>query len=401
MEREGAEPATKRARPAYVRYFFSDGVGFILSLPPDIRRLVTSKRYWTPFDCLMVAMAHFDWDPAKSLLPKLVEAQERAAQEGTYGQFAYFCEHVPLEHWKCRLLTWKVAEGGDVEKMKLLEELNMGMAKKFKFDLENVAAFHGKPEMMRYLHYLTWSETSSNPRYNYFTLGQAAAGGHLNAFKECLTNFDSLDDDSSWYVYKQLIKRGQLHIIQWLEREGQLKEPGGDSWDPDYNWRFFNEDHLPGKAEVVAAKYGQIHILNWALKTRRNVLSFFTLINSVMKRPNFAVVDWAFDNLRPREKELRSMGMASLIFRALGELEPALARHMFKRGVSLDTSELREWISRNRGKAMLERTVVQVEMLLKSVENAENEPNKYIVEMVNGRRYVHMRYPSYSRYQGE
>ena len=155
MEREGAEPVTKRARPAYTRYFFSDGPGFILSLPPDIRRLVTSERYWTPFDRLMVTMAHFEYGQGVLHEEVFAKAIVQSASHGSYEQFEHFVKK--KIGWNVRLncvaLPSLVAKGGDVKKMQLLEKvlkdddhINLDP-----HDLRRIAAFHGKVEMMQFL----------------------------------------------------------------------------------------------------------------------------------------------------------------------------------------------------------------------------------------------------------
>ena len=404
MEREGAEPATKRSKPAYVRYVFNEKAGLILSLPPDIRRLMTSKRYLTPFDRLMVTMAHFDWDPEKTQLQELILAQEWAAKEGSYHQFAYFCKHLPLEHWRYVVLTLKTAEGGDVEKMKLIDKLDTSVTKSRLLDLEGVAALHAKPEMMRYLH----GQNCSDPSYpyHYRTMVLAAAGGNMDIFNECLRNFDSenMAYDCGWEIYRQLIKHGHLHIIQWLE----LEELGEHVWDPECRWMWFNEIHVKrkGKAEEVAIKYGQTLVLDWVREQGLSYLKPLSILEIALHLSKsesiaFKSIDWILDHF----SVVLDDGSLTLIPGALRESLFDVAKHLFRRGIPLSTYALLALPLPHQGNS--HNIAKMVGELLRSVENAENEPEKYIVQRsgigldVDGDRRVMMRYPSSEHYQGK
>ena len=397
MEREGAETAVKRSKPAYVRYFLSDGVGFILSLPPDIRRFVTSDRYWTHFDCLMVTMAHFDWEPNKTSLEKLMKVQEQSAYDGSYAQFRHFCQYVPREYWNRVQLSNQVAMGGDVEKMALLHRLNM-IEESRNYQLENTAAFFGRPEMLRYLDSL--QPLTPSRRYISETLQAAAIGGHMNTFKECLSNLEEMNRHGAWIIYRSLIKHGRLHIIEWLETSGQLEVPkGGHSWRIEWNWRFFNEEFQGMyRAENTAIKDGQIHILEWIHKKGWILRPSSDLLEIAIHIPpieiaTFKSIDWILDNF-----SIESINQVDhLICEAVMENYFDVSRHMFKRGVVLNTDRLSMLTLPDQGG--FRDIAKMVKELLQPVENAENEPDKYIVQAVDGHRCVRLRHPSSEHYQ--
>jgi hypothetical protein len=404
MDQQGAEPSLKRTctRPSYVRYFLSDGVGFILSLPPDIRRHMTSRRYWTKHDCLMVAMAHFECNPYIPISAGRIRyCQERSALRGSCAQFVHFSKRLPFNDWDHRKLQLFVARNGDVGKMKFIQITRNPDTSRFKLFTEKalcVASCHGKVEMMRHL-----GLKSSDDRYSCDILGWAAVGGHLNAFDECMRNLkeEDLFIEKLWCVYKELIRHGHLHVIEWLEK---MK---GRKCIYEMHWRYFNEDFdYHGCAEYVAIKYGHTHILDWALKNGMTRLAFDAFFECAVYRKQQRCIDWAFDNYKPSLEILSAEG-ATVEFHAPGVLNETvrngqydIAKHLFQRGVQVNTTALEKLLPLVEWPNAISEMSGFLSMLL----DAENDPEKYKVSVITYEplgydRFVQVRHPSSAHFK--
>ena len=225
-------------------------------------------------------------------------------------------------------------------------------------------------------------------------------GGHINAFKECLINLPNMNNRVAWAVYKNLVRYGHLHIIQWLEAGDQLQEPGGSSWKSDWKWRFFNEiaDAHGQKADIVAIRYGQTHILDWASQKGWITSTSVTLLRSAIHENDsqihpFKSMDWVLDHFLI---ELRMMRF--FIPEALVEGYVGIAYHLFKRGLMLDENSVRRVAQISRGLvSQYKEDAIMAFQTFACI--AENEPDKYIVEIMDGSRRVWMRHPSNAHYQ--
>jgi hypothetical protein len=400
MDQQGVEPSLKRTctRPSYVRYFLSDGIGFILSLPPDIRRYATSERFWSKLDRRMVTMAHFDYDPLKTSAYRLQSCQEMSARNGSFAQFAHFSRHLPchvnsLGRYQLQI---NVAQNGNVEMMQLVQGfpfIGDDMTNTVHAISLNIACRCGHMELMRYL-------SGSPVQYSPVNLKFAAVGGHKNAFIECMNHLSNglMTFEEAWAVYKNLIRHGHLHMIEWLEERNDsliAVFPGCES-APEMNWRLFNNRRVEGffefegLAETVAVKFGQIHVLDWARKNHGRLLEFFSVFQTAVTKRQPMSIDWAFDTYAPSMEWLLSSMAHLVLLEALSDSAFDIAKHLFDRGVALEINLLQRLISSARA---LENPAPAI-AFLESLLLTEHDPQKYRVETVSGRLLVQVRNPS-------
>ncbi len=292
--------------------------------------------------------------------------------------------------------------------MKLLETFEKDFIGRTAFQgLEETAARRGHLEMLKYLHTNKLKDLHSKnihmfDCYSDGVLRAALTGGHINILEECFSNHHKKSDIGLYDAYSIAASYGHLHIIEWLEENKhqhdfvflKARRPFQD----------FHEDLFDTAVIPQAISHGHTHILDWAREKGWIRVSAVCMLSIATQRfgvqiiARYKSIDWILDRFSVGLDE----NWRTLIPDLFIERQFDLAEHLFMRGIVLDTELLLETIASAERRGQDPRvTKKHVTKMLKVVKNAENEPDKYIVETMDGSRCVLLRYPSSEHYRGQ